>query len=749
MRIKTKIQRTLLIFLAVAALLPARAQCASEETEWDFEGVGLDKVIDGYMQEHRLDEDNFAMGWYDTVSGESWFFNEDKYMAAGSMYKLPLNMLYTDKLAAGEIAESDLVGGYSVETAMYTSIVYSDNTTAQALRTGLGLNTNEYRDLLAQYSGIETDELPEEYYTENYMSPRFMINTLKYLYDNSEHYSQLIEDLKLAHPGRYFKKSEGEYEIAHKYGSFEGFLNDCAIVYTPRPFLIVVFTKSVANNETVLSDLCQMMTAYSLYLDGKAREAAEAEQQAAEEEAERDRLAAEEARQRELEVQEQAKAAAEAEALEAQQAAEEEAGAESERLTSEKRSRIIYTVAILCAAAVLILLFSRLRKDQSGRKCGRWVSVLLILGALLIIAFFELPSPGSGADIAAPAETAAQTPPPVLETDATLAQEEPEETPEQTAEPQAPEKTLWTLSFAGDCTIGTLHEWQGMKSSGNMLYVVGEDYAYPLSNVREYFENDDFTMVNLEGAFTQLTDAKGKDYRFRAPEEYAQVLTAGGVEAVTLANNHSGDYREQGLADTKGALEGQNILYTDESTPIIMTLEGGLKLGVISFNAVEIDLAVGDVVGYMERIRPMYEQCEDEGCGLIIAYIHWGWEYRTEPESWMVEMAHELVELGCDMVLGSHPHVLQRMEYYEGVPIFYSLGNFCYGGHSDPQDKDSVIVRQQVLSDGGNAYVLGELEIMPCRISTADSVNDFCPTPYEPGSGEYLRVMEKLGVAGE
>ena len=86
------------------------------------------------------------------------------------------------------------------------------------------------------------------------------------------------------------------------------------------------------------------------------------------------------------------------------------------------------------------------------------------------------------------------------------------------------------------------------------------------------------------------------------------------------------------------------------------------------------------------------------------------------------------------------------MEIREGVPVFYSLGNFCFGGHSNPSDKDSVIVRQEIVSGADGGYVLGKTELIPCRISSTDSVNDFRPTPYEAGSDDYFRVLEKLNA---
>lgn len=264
MGLRNKIKLTLLLILAASLLLSGAASC---DFEYDFAEQGLDEVISLFMAEYGLDGSSFAMGWFDLVSGEEWFFSADSFMVAGSMYKLPLNMAYTDKLASGDLQPDDMAGKYTVERAMELSIVYSDNEAAELLQSALRLGRRDYRLLLAQYSGLDESELPEEYFSDNRISPRFMINTLVYLYDNSGLYSVLIDHMKAAHPGRYFKKSEGEYEIAHKYGYFEGVLNDCAIVYAPRPFALVAFTSRVKNAEAALSALCELMTEYSLYLD--------------------------------------------------------------------------------------------------------------------------------------------------------------------------------------------------------------------------------------------------------------------------------------------------------------------------------------------------------------------------------------------------------------------------------------------------------------------------------------------------
>jgi poly-gamma-glutamate synthesis protein (capsule biosynthesis protein) len=85
------------------------------------------------------------------------------------------------------------------------------------------------------------------------------------------------------------------------------------------------------------------------------------------------------------------------------------------------------------------------------------------------------------------------------------------------------------------------------------------------------------------------------------------------------------------------------------------------------------------------------------------------------------------------------------MEEYNGGVIFYSLGNFCFGGNLQPTDLDSVLVQQEYIRDAEGNIRRGELTVVPMCISSAPPINNFQPTPYEEGSEEYQRVMDKLG----
>ena len=94
--------------------------------------------------------------------------------------------------------------------------------------------------------------------------------------------------------------------------------------------------------------------------------------------------------------------------------------------------------------------------------------------------------------------------------------------------------------------------------------------------------------------------------------------------------------------------------------------------------------------------------------------------------------------------MGNHPHVLQPVEEYNGGLIYYSLGNFSFGGNDHPKDYDSAVLQQQVLRDPDGTIRLGELTVIPISISSVSDRNNYQPIPYEEGSEEYQRVMDKL-----
>ena len=322
-----------------------------------------------------------------------------------------------------------------------------------------------------------------------------------------------------------------------------------------------------------------------------------------------------------------------------------------------------------------------------------------------------------------------------LATEATEVTEAPTEAPtEPETEPTEPEPEVqrYVLTFTGDCTLGSPPN--GFYSSLHFIQTIGEDYDHPFRMVREYFENDDFTMINLESVLADSGTGADKTFVFRGPTAYTNILTGSSVEAVTLANNHTMDFGTAGYKSTKAALEEACVAYVETNGTMLYTTESGLTIGVYAacFTINESDM------------RSDIAKLREQGAEIVIAALHWGSEGQYRPNANQEKYGHMAIDAGADIVYGHHPHVLQKIEEYNGGIIYYSLGNFSFGGNTAPRDRDSAIVQQEIIRGEDGKVTLGELTIIPVSISSIEIYNNYQPIPYEEGTKEYDRTLSKL-----
>ena len=259
----------LCLLLVFALLLPCAGTSAEAYVyhyDADFSKESIGEVFTRYLTERRLGNGSIAMGWYDLESGEEWYFGGDTFMEGASTYKLPLSMVYADKIAAGELTEDGKVAHYVLRDALEVMLVNSNNAAGRVLCRELHVSQVEYRALLAQYCGLDESELPDRYYHSNAYSPRFLIGTLHTLYDNSEKYDLLLGFLKRARPAQYFSLYRGDIEVAHKYGSDVGYVCDSGIIYTERPFLLCVMTYGLGGAQIILGEIARIAMDYAEYL---------------------------------------------------------------------------------------------------------------------------------------------------------------------------------------------------------------------------------------------------------------------------------------------------------------------------------------------------------------------------------------------------------------------------------------------------------------------------------------------------
>ena len=295
---------------------------------------------------------------------------------------------------------------------------------------------------------------------------------------------------------------------------------------------------------------------------------------------------------------------------------------------------------------------------------------------------------------------------------------------------------LLTVTAVGDCTFGGE---EGSKSNKRFSQLVEQQgYDYFFQNVREYFEEDDLTIVNLEGPLTDTGKAKAHGYAFKADPACVQILTGSGVELCNLANNHSLDYGVNGLKRTAEVLEENGIGYCGYTQVWSTTLKG-VRVTALGFT--KWDNSAEEVYNAVKEAR--------ENCDLLIVNMHWGWERQYKQCEAQVNWGRLAVEAGADLVIGTHPHVYQGIEKYKGRYIVYSLGNFCFAGNANPQDKRCFIFQQTFSFNPGMGieqanFMDAGINIIPCTISSVAGSNDFMPTvmPAEQGAAMLKAIAD-------
>ncbi|MBR0041047.1 MAG: serine hydrolase [Oscillospiraceae bacterium] len=271
--------RLLCLALCAALLLPCAAVCAEQAAfsfETDFSQESLGEAIERYLESRGIRGKFFSVGWRDLTSGEEWYRGADLFMEGASTYKLPLCMLYADRVAAGEIAREDKIGAYTVETAVRDALVISSNNAADALRRGVSENHVEYRTAIAASCSLPLEELPSGYYTANQFSPRCLIGTLQTLWDGREgKYDWIVAYMTEAQPESFISRWRGEYEVAHKTGNALGYISDTGVVFAERPFLLTVMTYGLDDAETVIAGIARIAMDYAEYLAAQPEPAAD------------------------------------------------------------------------------------------------------------------------------------------------------------------------------------------------------------------------------------------------------------------------------------------------------------------------------------------------------------------------------------------------------------------------------------------------------------------------------------------
>lgn len=295
------------------------------------------------------------------------------------------------------------------------------------------------------------------------------------------------------------------------------------------------------------------------------------------------------------------------------------------------------------------------------------------------------------------------------------------------------------LTFTGDCILGT-DEFFAWDTGFNAYYeMYGPEYF--LDNVRDIFQADDLTIINMEGTLTEETERLDKQFAFKGEPAFVDILASSSVEAANMANNHSHDYGEQSFLDTMNVLEKNDIQTFGYDDTAILTVKD-VKVGF--FGIYELDNHLEQI----PQVKANMAKLKEDGADIIVAVFHWGNELETVPDENQITLAHLAIDEGADVVVGHHPHVVQGIDTYKGKTIAYSLGNFCFGGNTRPTEMDTMIFQQKFTIDTAREITDSEYKIIPCSVSSISEFNNYQPIVLTGSEAERVQnVIEERSRA--
>jgi len=264
-----------------------------------------------------------------------------------------------------------------------------------------------------------------------------------------------------------------------------------------------------------------------------------------------------------------------------------------------------------------------------------------------------------------------------------------------------------TIVFAGDVLIASTMEHY--YDTEGVTRLVSEELLSEMINA-------DICMVNNEFQFSNRgTPMEDKQFTFQTDPKYVQIMLDMGVDIVSLANNHSLDFGTEALEDTFATLDGAGILYagagdTKERAEALQIIEvNGQTFGFLAATRV-IPVSQWNVEFRQPGLFATYDdtrlveciEAAKEECDFLTVYVHWGIEREAYPQDYQTSIAKNCFEAGADLVIGAHPHVLQGIEFINGKPVFYSLGNYIFA----QTIARTALIKVEVQPDGETTYSL-------------------------------------------
>lgn len=237
-----------------------------------------------------------------------------------------------------------------------------------------------------------------------------------------------------------------------------------------------------------------------------------------------------------------------------------------------------------------------------------------------------------------------------------------------------PPKPNTTIILTGDIMLGR----SVMKTS-----LAKNDPNYPFEKVSDILQRADIVFGNLENPVVSGCPLSDSGFKFCADPKMIHGLNFSGIDILNLANNHTKNYGEDGFTQTKNYLIGSGLDYVGNNNLVIKKIND-IDFGFLGFNFV--DNMPND--SNYQLVKDSKEKVD-----VLIVMVHWGTEYTSDPTNTQKLIANDLVSSGADVIVGSHPHVIQSVDSINNRPIFYSLGNFVFDQQWSEETKKGLVIR--------------------------------------------------------
>ncbi len=234
--------------------------------------------------------------------------------------------------------------------------------------------------------------------------------------------------------------------------------------------------------------------------------------------------------------------------------------------------------------------------------------------------------------------------------------------------------SAWTLVVGGDYNPGR---------HVNMVATQQNSFGFQLANLTELFRRADIALLNLEGALVRDCPLVSEGMKFCGDIRHIESLVGAGIDAVSLANNHSLNYGQNGLDETKSYLRLSSLASAGFDETMLLPVRDQFKVAIIGIDTTLQERSRQDIT---DLVRAAHQQSP-----IVIPYFHWGSEYTHDPTPAQRELAHSAIEAGAALVLGSHPHWVQGVEIIGNKLVVYSHGNLVFDQFWSEKTRQGIV----------------------------------------------------------